>query len=214
MLNGIWVARAVALAACVVLSAPALAQNKDGVTFEALSGVNTGPSTRVTLTSFSTDLVVDVTGIQSWDGIGAAGNTRLVLDATPGALVDQIAWNVNLTATGASFLSEITVTFTNDAGQGVRLRPGVAQANAGTAQFTGSGSLAASMLAFNIGTDGKLYLEFHESFDDLVGAADGAWNSGTLTFAGIAGVVPEPGTYAMMALGLLAVGALARRRQR
>jgi hypothetical protein len=162
------------------------------------------------------DIIVDVTGINSFDAIGAPGNTRLVLNVTPGAVVDLVAWDVNLTAFAASYLSEIAVTFSNTAGSAVRLRPGVATAAAGTASFSGSGSLVGSGLSFVIGGDGKFYLEFHETFDDVAGAADGRWNSGTLTFReiGLAGGVPEPATWAMMLAGFGIVGGAMRRRQR
>ena len=54
-------------------------------------------------------------------------------------------------------------------------------------------------------------VEFYESFNDPEVNPDGIWNSGSLTLRVVP--VPEPATYGMMALGLLAVGTLVRRRK-
>ncbi len=64
-------------------------------------------------------------------------------------------------------------------------------------------------LSFAVGSDGLLRLEFYETYDD-VGIQDGMWNSGTLTLGVTA--VPEPGTYGLMALGMVGVLLAARRR--
>jgi len=51
-------------------------------------------------------------------------------------------------------------------------------------------------------------MEFSESFEDKANP-DGIWNSGFLTFE--VSAIPEPTTYGLMALGLLAVGAAVSR---
>ena len=64
---------------------------------------------------------------------------------------------------------------------------------------------------FTTNANGLVRVEFYESFNDPEVNPDGIWNSGALTLRVVP--VPEPATYGMMALGLLAVGAFVRRRK-
>lgn len=200
-------------AATLALAGPAAAASSGGFVLEAYSGPSTGVGVLPGYSAVALlDLVVPTVNISSWALVGDSNNVKLVFDVVPGALVDLISWDVVLTSLGGSFRSEMAVTFTNSSNQGVRLRPGVGDASAGgPTAYTGSASLVATGQSFNIGADGKLRLEFHEVFDDGVDQVDGIWNGGSLTFSAIA--VPEPATYGLMALGLLAVGAAARRQK-
>jgi len=157
--------------------------------------------------------VVNVAGIQSYDLQGEPGNT--VIDLNLGALaqVTSISWNFDITAHDPSWLSDMQVSFTPSSGDGVAFTASGTNAS-GSEHQQGSADLIDLGLAFKVAADGKLHLEFSENFKDLApGQADGQWDSGSFTI-GYVSAVPEPSTYAMMMLGLLAVGAVARRRQR
>ncbi|MCV2363534.1 PEP-CTERM sorting domain-containing protein [Paucibacter sp. DJ1R-11] len=157
--------------------------------------------------------VVDVAGIKSFGEYGAAGNVVLNFFVGANATITTVDWNVNLTANDPSWLSELTVAFGSSAGgDGVVFSPGYGDDDFGTSTYSGSASLVDLGLSFQVGADGILRLEFHEVYNDPSVNPDGVWNSGNLTF-GVAAPVPEPSTYGMMALGLLGVAAVARRRK-
>lgn len=162
---------------------------------------------------FAAPLVVDVTGIQSWGLQGNAGNTVLTYNVGAGATVTSIGFNVNLTAISPSWLSEISMKFTDSIGNGVIFNPGGSDVQ-GTASYSGYYALSDFNLVFQVGADGILRLEFYESFDDFAGV-DGSWNFGTLTF-GITPAavvdVPEPGSGILLGAGLGVMACAVRRR--
>lgn len=162
---------------------------------------------------FAAPLVVDVTGIQSWGLQGSAGNTVLTYNVGAGATVTSIGYNVNITAISPSWLSEISVKFTDSIGNGVQLKPSANDVQ-GTASYSGYFELSDFDLDLQVGADGILRLEFYESFNDYLGV-DGSWNFGTLTF-GITPLavvdVPEPGTGMLLGAGLGVMACAVRRR--
>jgi hypothetical protein len=163
----------------------------------------------------ATTITFDVAGVFSFDGYGSPINDVYFLQVGSLGTIDAVAWDVVLVADAPSLLSEMKLDFSNSTSTvGVTLAPGSGADMPGTQAFTSGGlvSLVDLNLAFQVGADGLLRLEFWESDVDYPNDWDGFWESGTLTF----GVtpIPEPGTYALMALGLLAVGGAAQRRRR
>jgi len=156
--------------------------------------------------------LIDVTGILSQGSFGDAGNTVLTFNVGANVRIIGLSFDVNLEAYDPSWLSEIRVTLTNNGvTEGVHFRPGVGSNDSGVGSYSGSSDYVDLGLDFAVDADGILRLEFNESFDDDGLDPDGKWLSGSLTV--MTNAVPEPSTYGLMALGLIAVGAVARRRK-
>jgi hypothetical protein len=208
---------ALALGAALCLT-PALALAKDtsssGKIASPLGSVLSGaPNASAQGAVPSTTYTFDTTNIISYDGEGAAINEIHELQVGANSRVVGIGWDVNLTAWNPSWLSELVVSFGPSSGALLYLPPGAGDNFTGSASYSSGGvvDLVGLGYDFSVGADGKLRMEFFEAFDDVPGSFDGTWNFGTLTFEVTA--VPEPATYGMKALGLLAVGAAARRRR-
>lgn len=160
-------------------------------------------------------LVIDVTDIDSIDGFGDPDNFFLLQDIGANSHVTGIGWNLTLYADSPSWLSEIAIYFDNTAlAAGVTLRPGAGVNSPGVGSYSGFGNLVDLGLDFSVLSDGLLYLEFFETFDDYPNEWDGFYVSGTITVEyEPSAVVPEPATWAMMISGFGMVGGAMRRRK-
>jgi uncharacterized protein (TIGR03382 family) len=147
------------------------------------------------------DLVVDVSGVNSWGFQGDALNESLAIMVGANANVSNIAWDVNLTTVGLSWADENTMDF---AGGAAIINVGLGDAFTVT-NMNYSGSLATNI---DLAGDGLLNVDFYEvGFDDNPGSVDSFYEAGsTITIS----YTPTPGSLAVLGLG----GIVAGRRRR
>lgn len=159
----------------------------------------------------ATPVVVDVSGAQSVNLQGEAGNTVWLVNVGANALVNALDWSVTLNAFSPSSLSEMQVSFGNSGGLDLlTIAPGLLDNVSGSGSY--SGTLDLSGYGIAAGADGLLRIEFSEAYKDLaVGTAEGQWTAGTLTFD--VSAVPEPASVTLALVGLGLVGTQLRRRQ-
>lgn len=161
-------------------------------------------------TAQATPVVVDVSGAQSINLQGEAGNTVWLVDIGANAVLNSLGWTLTLNAFAPSSLSEMQVSFGSSSGLDlITFAPGAADSVSGTGSYTGSLDLTAYGVA--AGADGKLRIEFSEGYKDFaLNVAEGQWASGNLTFD--VSAVPEPSSIALLLAGLGVVGVRVRRR--
>ncbi len=164
------------------------------------------------------DVVLDISGRQTFDPLGDSSNTVVLFDfavalgAPSGTPVsfNGIGWDTFQEALGLSWLSEMRIAFGPSSG------PVAATLRTGAGNNPGTGSFSNPVIDFsavplpNVSLpDGILRIEFFDSFDDAPDAVDGIYTSGsTLTLRGE--VIPTPAGAALLGLG----GLLAARRRR
>jgi hypothetical protein len=157
------------------------------------------------------EFTVDIAGTPDNDERGAV--TNAIRDIYVGSLASITAfkWNVNVTSSPGSYLSEMQITFSDTAGNGITFTPGSGDDFDGTADYSGFQDFRDLGLVFGVAGDGILRLEFHDLYKDLAfDEPEGMWNAGTLTFS--VAEVPEPPVFALMLGGLVVLSRARRRR--
>jgi hypothetical protein len=164
--------------------------------------------------STTTTLTIDLSGVNSWDTQGDSDNlfSSFGMFGTlvgGGAQIMGVSWDVTIETVGASWLSEASIRLSNTADTAsYTFAPGEGSDFAGVMNFAGSTDLVATGDDFTLNADSILTIEFFESFDDVDGAIDATYLTGsTLTI--LYKPVPTPG-----ALGLLGFGAIVGTRRR
>ena len=184
------------------------------MSLRSLKTLLAGLSLLASTSLFAAPLVVNIAGVESHGEFGDPGNTVWTYDVGANSTITSVSYSFNVTAYYPSWLSEIGLAFTNSkASEGVLLTPGVLDWYSGTATYSDEIDLREYDLAFKVGNDGILRLEFYEDWDDFAGV-DGVWNFGTITF-GIepeAAAVPEPMSALLFGAGAIMMGHAARRR--
>ncbi|PTT81784.1 PEP-CTERM sorting domain-containing protein [Pelomonas sp. HMWF004] len=162
----------------------------------------------------ATPVTIDVSGAQSLNLQGEAGNTVWLIDIGANAVLNALDWAVTLKAFAPSLLSEMQLSFGNSTGADViTFAPDAFDGFSSAGSYTGSLDLTGLGLA--AGADGLLRIEFSEAYKDFAnGVAEGQWTAGRLTFDVTTAAVPEPASLALVLLGLGLVGTQARHTRR
>jgi len=155
------------------------------------------------------DLIIDISGFNSWDEFGAAVNELSAANIGGDSIMTGIGWDVTITTVGASWLSEANLIFSTPASPGVFITPGAADGAPGSMSYSSGGiiDLSENMIPDIPAVNGSIDMEWYEGFDDVAGAIDATWDAGTVTVRYTPGItVPTLGEYGMLAMILTLVG--------
>ncbi len=176
------------------------------------SVASTGPGSFLTATYID----VNLAGFQSAGDFGDPGNTAQLFSVGAGATVTGWDYlNLSYTTQGSSWLSEFVISVNNSDGS-AWFDATLSDIDDGGTFGPASGTFGVDTPLFDgspfVVTDGNVLVTTYELFDD--DGVDSIVGSGTLRiYYTPAAAVPEPSTYGLMALGLLAVAGAARRRK-
>ena len=158
---------------------------------------------------------VDLTGVQSYDSPGEALNHLINVQVGAGSEVVGVSWDnvVGDGLGGPSWGNEMTMGILDDTTAYVALSffPSEGSATAGQVWGPVSGGSSTSLVDNGINfvsAGGNVNLEFYEAYDDATGAADAAYQSGSVTIYW--NEIPAPGALAL--LGLAGIAGTRRRR--
>lgn len=157
---------------------------------------------------------VDLTGWQTWGGLGSANNTvvNIDMDDLPQTfpIITGIGWDLTIESIGGSWNSEVAF----DIDGGVLVTPGTGQTGTGSYSSGGIIKLIDANISDIIIDDGIITIEAFETFDDPnntdTGQVQDANISGSLFLQFVGPVVPAPAVLCLLAVPVAA----ANRRRR
>jgi PEP-CTERM motif len=154
------------------------------------------------------ELVIDVSGIESFGILGDTRNPTFSWYLGPNAEITGIDWDVEIEAAAPAMLYQAAVYFGHSERRQLGINPGFGDEASGIKRFTDRiGSLTEEGLGFTLKEDGLLKATFFSQWDYDNGLPVNTWKSGTITLVYEVAAVPEPESYALMAAGLLLVAA-------
>jgi len=157
------------------------------------------------------ELVIDVSGLGFTGELGDPLNTVIESTDFPVAEYMRVAavrWDVNISTMPFSWLSEASLWFSVESGNGFSLSPGAGD------DFFGSNSYSSGWVELSdfgvsmwVGSDSMIRMELYEAFDDVAGI-DAFFGTGSTVTLGLQ--IPSPGGVGVLMLGGL-VGVRRRR---
>ncbi len=157
-------------------------------------------------------VLVNLAGFQSGGSFGSATNSQAFVSIEPGSTVT--GWdfqNLSFTTSGESYLNEFVISVNNSAGTAYldALPSDIAGGGTfGPASGSWGSALGGSEGSPFVVADGVVWVTVYELFvDDGVNATV---NAGSLRI-NFTSPIPEPGSYGLMAIGLLGVAVAVRK---